>query len=87
MFARRRTPGSRSRRLLVGSIAIGLCLATSAVAAATASLAPGPQPDGTAVTPEGWRVTPAGRQTQLGPGPLAVAASPRGNLEIGRAHV
>ncbi|MDP9298558.1 MAG: hypothetical protein M3O98_07820 [Actinomycetota bacterium] len=82
MSPRRRAPRSTTRRLLVGSIAVGLCLATSAVVAATAGLAPGPQPDGTAVTPEGWRVTPVGRQTQLGPGPLAVAASPRGNLVL-----
>jgi YVTN family beta-propeller protein len=38
----------------------------------------GPQGDGTAITPQGWRITPAGRQTDLDPGPLALAISPDG---------
>ena len=40
----------------------------------------GPQVDGTGITPQGWRVTPAGTQTTLGPGTLALAMSPRGDL-------
>jgi YVTN family beta-propeller protein len=58
-----------------------LLVATTAWASA-GRLVAGPRADGTAVTPEGWRVTPAGLQTDLGPGPLAVAASPRGNLVL-----
>jgi YVTN family beta-propeller protein len=50
--------------------------------ACTRSTAPGPRPDGSAITPQGWRVTPAGSQTDLGPGPLAVAASPRGDIVL-----
>ena len=73
---------SRSRRTFVVLIAIMAMFATTAALAAAGRLAPGPQPNGTGVTPEGWRITPAGRQTQLGPGPLAVAASPRGNLVL-----
>ncbi|HET6985636.1 MAG TPA: glutaminyl-peptide cyclotransferase, partial [Kribbella sp.] len=38
----------------------------------------GPQPDGTAVTTYGWRVTPAGEQTQLGEKPFGSALSPDG---------
>jgi YVTN family beta-propeller protein len=64
-------------------LAIGLSLAIAASASATLSrLVAGPRPNGTGVTPQGWLVTPAGRQTDLGPGPLAVAASPRGNLVL-----
>ncbi len=40
----------------------------------------GPQGDGTAVTPAGWRVTPVGAQTQLGKLPTASALSPDGKL-------
>jgi YVTN family beta-propeller protein len=44
--------------------------------------APGPQKDGTAFTPNGWKVTPAGTQTVLNRGPLALAVSPDGNIAI-----
>ncbi len=38
----------------------------------------GPQGDGTAITPDGWFVDPAGRQTRLGDLPTAEALSPSG---------
>jgi hypothetical protein len=38
----------------------------------------GPQGDGTAITPVGWYVDPAGRQTRLGNLPTAEALSPNG---------
>lgn len=38
----------------------------------------GPQGDGTSVTPNGWFVTPAGRQVQLGERPYGAALSPDG---------
>src|ERR1700730_8899276 len=38
----------------------------------------GPKPDGTAVTPQGWNVTPAGKQVQLGDRPYGMAKSPDG---------
>ncbi|MGI8612738.1 MAG: bifunctional YncE family protein/alkaline phosphatase family protein, partial [Nocardioidaceae bacterium] len=38
----------------------------------------GPQGDGTSITPAGWYVDPAGRQTQLGDLPTAEALSPNG---------
>lgn len=39
----------------------------------------GPQGDGTSITPTGWHVTPAGRQTQLGERPYGMAMSPDGS--------
>src|SRR3981081_2367136 len=42
----------------------------------------GPQPDGTSLTPQGWHVTPAGAQTDVGPNPLAAAVSPDGSLVL-----
>jgi YVTN family beta-propeller protein len=69
----------RSRRVAFPLLTISFLLIASA-AWAGGRLVAGPQGDGTGVTPEGWRITPAGLQTDLGPGPLAVAASPRGNL-------
>lgn len=50
--------------------------------AAALSVVVGPQPDGTGVTPEGWRLTPAGSQTNLGNDPLDLAVSPDGSLAI-----
>jgi YVTN family beta-propeller protein len=38
----------------------------------------GPQKDGGAITPQGWLVTPAGTQSDLASGPLAIAQSPDG---------
>ncbi|MEA2551190.1 MAG: hypothetical protein QOE25_959 [Actinomycetota bacterium] len=73
------------RMMLVSVIVIVASVMVAAVASAGGgglSLVPGPQPDGTGVTPQGWRLTPAGRQTEVGPGPLAVATSPRGNLVL-----
>ena len=60
------------------------------MAAAAVIRSAGPQPDGTAITPQGWRVTPAGSQTDLGLWPMDVAMSPTGNLLLvanaGYAH-
>jgi YVTN family beta-propeller protein len=81
MLAIRSAEGRRNRRLLVLIPFLAVVL-TASVALAFSSQAPGPKPDVTSVTPEGWKVTPAGRQTKLGPGPMAVAASPRGNLVL-----
>jgi YVTN family beta-propeller protein len=72
----------RRRRRLVVLVPFLAVVLTASAAVALTRLVPGPQPDGTSVTPEGWRVTPAGHQTKVGPGPMAVAASPRGNLVL-----
>src|SRR5919198_620310 len=59
-----------------------VAVATVAAAAIAAVPVAGPRPDGTAFTPQGWRVTPAGDQTDLGLWPMDVAMSPRGNLVL-----
>src|SRR6266576_6368901 len=69
----------RRRRRFVVLVPMLAVVLTASAAVALTRLVPGPQPDGTSVTPEGWRVTPAGHQTRVGPGPMAVAASPGGN--------
>jgi YVTN family beta-propeller protein len=67
------------RRLWVTtSVAAGLVLTLTTAAAATGLLRAGPRGDGTAVTPVGFHVTPAGRQTTLGGLPLCSALSPDG---------
>src|SRR5215468_6188888 len=70
----------RGRRLLV--LASVVALATAVTAAGVIRLTTGPQTDGTSVTPQGWRVTPAGRQTDLGSGPLDIAVSPAGGIAL-----
>jgi YVTN family beta-propeller protein len=50
----------------------------STVAAAAPDGLVGPRPDGAAITPVGYRVTPAGQQTNLGDLPLAMRLSPDG---------
>jgi hypothetical protein len=65
----------------VRALARGVCLAT--LGATMASADPGvkragPADDGTAVTPVGFRITPAGRQVRLGSLPLAAALTPDG---------
>ncbi|MGZ4654604.1 alkaline phosphatase family protein [Oryzihumus sp.] len=66
----------RSPALVVGAVA--LTVIGGGAAFATASRLAGPRPDGTAVTPVGFRVTPAGDQTRLGDLPLTSALSPDG---------
>ncbi|HYR64105.1 MAG TPA: bifunctional YncE family protein/alkaline phosphatase family protein [Actinomycetota bacterium] len=68
-FARRATGVAAATFLLGGAVA----------AAATFRHA-GPQGDGTAITPVGYRVTPAGTQTNLGDLPLALRLSPDGSV-------
>jgi YVTN family beta-propeller protein len=75
----RGTSRTIGRLAVAGALALTV-LATATLSATGAPVTAGPKPNGTAVTPEGWRVTPAGTQTNLGPGPLDVAMSPRGNL-------
>jgi YVTN family beta-propeller protein len=40
----------------------------------------GPQGDGNSITPQGWFVSPAGTQTQLGDRPFGIAVSPNGKF-------
>src|SRR6476620_1471190 len=66
----------RSPSILIGALA--LAVAGSGVATAVVTKHAGPRPDGTAVTPVGFRLTPAGHQTKLGDLPLSSALSPDG---------
>ncbi|HEY0693243.1 MAG TPA: bifunctional YncE family protein/alkaline phosphatase family protein [Kribbella sp.] len=66
------------------AVAVVLIGATGAAAAKAPSRFAGPQPDGTAVTTYGWRVTPAGQQAEIGEKPFGSALSPDGKyLAIG----
>jgi YVTN family beta-propeller protein len=72
----------RTRATVKVSICALVALTLDLSGAAALSTMVGPQPDGTGVTPEGWRVTPAGTQTRLGNDPLDLAISPDGTLAI-----
>jgi YVTN family beta-propeller protein len=85
MDRRRKVLGMRT-----AAAAALLAVALIAMAAAAAAPVAGPRPDGTAFTPQGWHVTPAGTQTDLGLWPMDIAMSPKGNLVLiangGYAH-
>jgi YVTN family beta-propeller protein len=68
--------------MLWAGLAATFLLIAGAVHAGQELLIPGPRMDGTGITPEGWRITPAGQQTPIGPGPLAVATTPDGALAL-----
>ncbi len=53
-------------------------LPPTAVPALDRPFPPGPQPDGTAITTQGWFLTPAANQVQLGDRPYGIAQSPDG---------
>ncbi len=73
---------SKRRRLAVRAAGIGTATLVlgATIAAAATYLHAGPQGDGTAITPVGYRVTPAGSQTNLGDLPLALRLSPDGKM-------
>jgi YVTN family beta-propeller protein len=75
-MARRRT------RWMLASVLLGTLALSAAIAASGAVVVAGPQGDGTAVTPQGWRVTPAGTQATLGAWPMDIAMSPGGDLAL-----
>ncbi len=68
-----------SKKLLSGLVIVG-GLAAGAVGAANSSFFGliGPQPDGTGVTPNSWKLTPAGLQLEIGDRPMGMAWSPDG---------
>ncbi|WP_427890552.1 glutaminyl-peptide cyclotransferase [Kribbella sp. GL6] len=69
----------RTRWRLATAAGIALVAVTGvAVANVVPARHAGPQPDGTANTTYGWRVTPAGDQTKLGEKPFGSALSPDG---------
>jgi DNA-binding beta-propeller fold protein YncE len=76
----RRRPGWGWRSGLAVAVA-GLVGVTATASAGRFDHA-GPRSDGTAVTPVGFVVTPAGDQTNVGDLPLGAAASPDGRLLV-----
>jgi YVTN family beta-propeller protein len=78
----RSKPRRRAQRLTMAAAFAGAVALIGTVSGLATTLAPGPQPDGTAVTPHGWGITPAGRQTNVAPGPQAVAVSPDGRMVV-----
>jgi len=71
----------RTRTKLWTAAACALVLGSgTALAVASERHSAGPQGDGTAYTPAGWKVTPAGTQTTLGSLPTSAALSPDGRL-------
>jgi YVTN family beta-propeller protein len=71
---------SRPRALAVAAIATAVVTVGAGVAIAAQFVHAGPQGDGTAITPVGFRVTPAGAQENLGDLPLSMALSPDGSM-------
>jgi YVTN family beta-propeller protein len=74
----------RKRLVAIGvTVAAGVAVGLAAALARPGEVA-GPQGDGSAITPIGWRITPAGRQVALQQGstyadrPYAIAESPNG---------
>ncbi len=50
--------------------------------AGTARQTPGPQPDGTILLPNGWSISPAGRQVPLSTLPMSLAVAPDGKYVL-----
>ncbi len=69
---------SKRRRVTLVAAVAAFAAACGTATAATLATQAGPSGDGTAVTPVGFKVTPAGRQTPLGDLPLSTALSPDG---------
>ena len=79
MFFTRRT----EKRLFTGlAVAATVVVGAGVAGAEYGDRHAGPQGDGTAVTPVGWLVTPAGTQTTLGSLPTSSAISPDGKLML-----
>jgi len=66
------------RRVVVGVTLTAVLIGGATAAAAHRTRVSGPQGDGTSITPYGWSVTPAGRQTTLGDKPFGTTKSPDG---------
>ena len=64
------------RPLVAGGVALAVLAGGGVAVAASLATAPGPRPDGTALTSYGWMVTPAGRQIPLGDKPFGSTMSP-----------
>ena len=72
------TRWTRHRWRTVVGVMLAATLALGGTALAVGGLHAGPGNDGTGVTPIGYTVTPAGKQTNLGDLPLGAVSSPDG---------
>ncbi|MFN8111214.1 MAG: bifunctional YncE family protein/alkaline phosphatase family protein [Thermoleophilia bacterium] len=75
--ALRRMLGGR-RRTLAGVAGLAIIAAGATAYGVTHVLIPGPQGDGTSITPTGWKVSPVGKQVEVGERPYGLALSPDG---------
>jgi len=73
---------SARTRVVAGGAAFALLASVAVAVAEGRRIAPGPQGDGTSVTPFGWTVSPAGRQVTLGDKPFGTALSPDGKTML-----
>ncbi|MEZ0069507.1 YVTN family beta-propeller protein [Streptacidiphilus sp. MAP12-20] len=77
---RTRMPTLTRRTRIAAAIVTALAVGAGTAYGTAGHRQAGPQGDGTAVTPAGWRVSPVGAQTALGSLPTASALSPDGRL-------
>lgn len=71
----------KGKKLMMGLVAVAtLAMGTSSASAHTekisTQLTAGPKANGTSITPNGWKLTPAGKQLTLGDFPMGAALSP-----------
>src|SRR5262245_57425708 len=69
---------SRIRLLAYGAAAVAALSVTAVGLGLALTEHAGPQEDGTSITPVGWKVTPTGKQIQVGERPYGLALSPDG---------
>lgn len=68
----------RKHKLVISCVVAVSLVGAGAAFAAISNRTAGPRPDGTAITPVGYQVTPAGDQTRLGNLPLNTVLHPDG---------
>ena len=71
-----------ARRLTIASALAAVVAAGGIASSRGEPPSPAQKLDAPAVTPHGWGITPAGRQTDVGPGPQALAMSPDGRMIV-----
>jgi YVTN family beta-propeller protein len=71
-----------ARRLTIASALTAVVAAGGIASSRAIPPSPAQKLEAPAVTPHGWGITPAGRQTDVGPGPQAVAMSPDGRMIV-----
>ncbi|WP_273365297.1 bifunctional YncE family protein/alkaline phosphatase family protein [Alicyclobacillus herbarius] len=77
-----KTSGQNMRRRWIAGAAAAALVLTGSSAYAAIRWFPGPQGDGTGVTPYDWKLTPAGQSVTLGNFPMGGALSPDGRYLV-----